>query len=133
MSIENFTAAIQSAAYKKWLSTLKDSILVQSAKELRKKEQTAGKTSFYITQKQIGDIYQRITGKQIDVGTLGTIFNVTLQILCNLMILAVCFVTLLSIIAIITGYNFYFVNVVSSSILVQYFVAGQRHSIYLAS
>jgi len=75
MSIKNFTAAIQSAAYRTWLSKLKDSILVQSAKELRKKEQTAGKTSFYVTQTQIRDIYQRITGKEIDVGTLGEIFN----------------------------------------------------------
>lgn len=75
MSINNFTAAIQSATYRTWLSKLKDSILTQSAKELRKKEQTAAKTSFYVTQTQVRQIYERITGKEIDTGTLGEIFN----------------------------------------------------------
>lgn len=75
MSIKDFTAAIQSAAYRTWLSKLQDNILTQSAKELRKKEQTAAKTSFYVTQTQIRQIYERITGKEIDIGTLGEIFN----------------------------------------------------------
>lgn len=75
MSIQNFTAALKSQVYKDWLSKLNDSILVQSAKELRKKEQTAAKTSFYVTQTQIGDIYKRITGKDIDNATVASIFN----------------------------------------------------------
>ena len=75
MSIENFTAAIKNEVYTKWLKTLKDSILVKAAGDLRSKEQTAAKTSFYVTQNQIEGIYKRITGQEMAVGAAATVFN----------------------------------------------------------
>jgi len=65
MSIDQFTAALQSKVYKDWLEKLDKNIITASSEKLRAKEQTAAKTSFYITKDTVEDIFFTITGKKI--------------------------------------------------------------------
>jgi len=65
MSIENFTSAIQSKIYETWLKKLNDNIITNSAKSIRKKEQVASKTSFYMTTDTLQNMYERITGEKM--------------------------------------------------------------------
>jgi len=65
MSIQNFTSAIQSKIYETWLKKLNDNIITNSAKSLRKKEQVASKTSFYMTTDTLQSMYERITGQKM--------------------------------------------------------------------
>jgi hypothetical protein len=66
MSIAQFSKTIQSQVYKNWLSTLDKNIVTNSAESLRSSQQTASKTSFYITRDTVLDMYKTITGKSLD-------------------------------------------------------------------
>ena len=61
MSVEDFKNTIKSQAYRTWFSRIEDSILKQSAGDLRSSQEVAGKTSFYITEKTIRDIAEKLT------------------------------------------------------------------------
>jgi len=65
MSIENFTKVIRDQAYRTWLEKLDRNIVLQASETLRAGEQTAPKTSFYVTKNQIRNIYQTITGEEL--------------------------------------------------------------------
>jgi hypothetical protein len=66
MSIQAFTTVIQDQIYKDWLSKLDRNIILQASADLRAAEQTAPKTSFYVTKNQIRSIYETITGEQLN-------------------------------------------------------------------
>jgi hypothetical protein len=66
MAIENFSKLLQEKVYKDWLAKLDKNIVTSSVDALRKKEQTASKTSFYITEKTVRDMFKTITGSDID-------------------------------------------------------------------
>lgn len=66
MSIKEFTRTLQSQVYKNWLNQLDKNIITSSAESLRNSQQTAEKTSFYITAETVKDMYKTITGKSMD-------------------------------------------------------------------
>jgi hypothetical protein len=66
MAIQNFSKLLQEKVYKDWLAKLDKNIVTSPVKALRSREQTASKTSFYITEKTVGDMFKTITGKEID-------------------------------------------------------------------
>ena len=66
MSIQDFTATIQSHAYKSWLNKLEKNIITGSSEALRESQQVAGKTSFYITNKTVKSMYKTVTGLEMD-------------------------------------------------------------------
>ena len=66
MSIQKFSETIQSQIYKNWLAKLDKNIITTSAESLRSKEQSASKTSFYITKDTVQDMFKTITGKSLD-------------------------------------------------------------------
>lgn len=66
MSIKEFTKTLQSQVYKNWLNQLDKNIITSSAESLRNSQQTAEKTSFYITAETVKDMYKTITGNSID-------------------------------------------------------------------
>lgn len=70
MSIQKFSETIQSKIYKDWLAKLDKNIINTSAENLRSREQTASKTSFYITKDTVQDMYKTITGKTLDSSEL---------------------------------------------------------------
>jgi hypothetical protein len=66
MSLKEFSATIQSQIYKKWFDKLEKNIINSSAESLRTTEQSAEKTSFYITEATVRDMYKTITGKKLE-------------------------------------------------------------------
>lgn len=63
MSIKEFSEALKSEALKSWFQRLStDNILKMSAKDLRKKESGKEFNSFYITNKTISDIIEKLSG-----------------------------------------------------------------------
>lgn len=63
MSIAEFSAAIKSSAFREFFSRIStSSILKTGVNDLRKEEQVAEKTSFYITDKTISDVIEAISG-----------------------------------------------------------------------
>jgi hypothetical protein len=66
MSIQKFSQTIQSQIYKNWLAKLDKNIVTASAESLRSREQSASKTSFYITKDTVQDMFKTITGKSLD-------------------------------------------------------------------
>lgn len=66
MAIQNFSKLLQEKVYKDWLAKLDKNIVTSTVDALRKREQTASKTSFYITEKTIRDMFKTITGSNID-------------------------------------------------------------------
>lgn len=66
MSIQQFSQTIQSHVYKSWFDKLDKNIINTSAEKLRSAEQTAQKTSFYITKNTVQDMYKTITGNDLD-------------------------------------------------------------------
>jgi hypothetical protein len=65
MSVQEFTKTLQDKVYKSWLEKLDKNIVTSAATALRSREQTAAKTSFYITENTVRDIYKTITGNNI--------------------------------------------------------------------
>jgi hypothetical protein len=61
MSVEDFKNTIKSQAYRTWFARIEDSILKQSAGDLRSSQEVAGKTSFYITEQTIRDIAEKLS------------------------------------------------------------------------
>lgn len=70
MSVQKFSETIQSKIYKDWLAKLDKNIVNTSAEKLRSQEQTASKTSFYITKDTVQDMYKTITGKTLEASEL---------------------------------------------------------------
>jgi hypothetical protein len=66
MSIKDFTATIQSHAYKAWLDKLEKNIVTNTAESLRESQQVASKTDFYITSKNLRSMYKTVTGIEMD-------------------------------------------------------------------
>jgi hypothetical protein len=66
MAIEQFSALLQDKVYKDWLKKVDKNIVTASAQSLRAKEQTASKTSFYITENTLKQMYKTITGIELD-------------------------------------------------------------------
>lgn len=66
MSLEQFSQTIQSTVYKNWFKALDKNIINTAAEKLRSREQTAQKTSFYVTKDTIQDMYKTITGNKLD-------------------------------------------------------------------
>jgi outer membrane protein assembly factor BamE (lipoprotein component of BamABCDE complex) len=64
MSINQFTSVLRNKVYKDWLNKLDENIITSTADSLRKREQSAQKTSFYITESTVKDMYKTITGKE---------------------------------------------------------------------
>lgn len=62
MSIANFSQVIQSQVYKDFLKAIGRNIVQESTNVFRASEQVASKTSFYISEKNIKDMYKTITG-----------------------------------------------------------------------
>jgi hypothetical protein len=75
MSVQQFSALIQDKVYKDWLAKANKNIVTASAQSLRAKEQTASKTSFYITEKTIQQMYKTITGNELDVLDAGALLQ----------------------------------------------------------
>lgn len=65
MSISAFSNLIQNRVYKEWLAKLDKNIVTSTSDALRDREQTAEKTSFYLTNSNIKNAIKTITG--IDV------------------------------------------------------------------
>lgn len=66
MSIQQFSETIKSNIFKTWFDKLDKNIINTSAEKLRSKEQTAAKTSFYITKDTVKDMFKTITGSDMD-------------------------------------------------------------------
>lgn len=66
MSLQQFSKTIQSKVYKDWFDKLDKNIINTSAEKLRSGEQTAAKTSFYITKDTVQEMYKTITGTDMD-------------------------------------------------------------------
>lgn len=66
MAIKDFSALLQDKVYKDWLKKVDKNIVTASAQSLRPKEQTASKTSFYITENTLQQMYKTITGIELD-------------------------------------------------------------------
>jgi hypothetical protein len=63
MSVQEFSNALKSQALKSWFQRLStDNILKMSAKDIRKKESGKEFNSFYITNKTISDIIEKLSG-----------------------------------------------------------------------
>lgn len=75
MAIEQFSKLIQDKVYKDWLATTKKNIVTDSATSLRTREQSASKTSFYITEKTVQQMYKTITGKDLDILDAGVLLQ----------------------------------------------------------
>jgi hypothetical protein len=75
MSIEAFTSIVKDKVYKDWLSELDKNIILEASKTLRAGEQTAPKTSFYVTKNQIRNIYKSITGEDLSDTTASTFID----------------------------------------------------------
>ena len=65
MSVEEFSAALKDSAYKAWFKNSTKSILIQTAAELRKTEQTKEKTSFILRPEDIENIANTLAGRQV--------------------------------------------------------------------
>lgn len=63
MSVSEFSAALQSEAYKTWFAKLEKNIISSTVDKLRTSQQKAAKTDFVITAKDVGDIFKSLTGK----------------------------------------------------------------------
>lgn len=66
MAIQEFSKLIQEKVYKDWLAKLDANIVSSTTKALRVGEQTSEKTSFYITEKTLKELFNTITGKTLD-------------------------------------------------------------------
>ena len=66
MAIEQFNALLQDKVYKEWLKKVDKNIVTASAQSLRSSQQTASKTSFYITEDTVKQMYKTITGTELD-------------------------------------------------------------------
>ena len=66
MAIEQFNALLQDKVYKEWLKKVDKNIVTASAQSLRASQQTATKTSFYITESTVKQMYKTITGTELD-------------------------------------------------------------------
>lgn len=66
MAIQEFSKLIQDKIYTQWLNKLDANIITSTAKALRAREQTSEKTSFYITEKTLKELFNTITGKTLD-------------------------------------------------------------------
>lgn len=62
MSIANFSQVIRSQVYKDFLKAVGRNIVQENTNVFRANEQVASKTSFYISEKNIKDMYKTITG-----------------------------------------------------------------------
>lgn len=74
MSIAEFSAVLQDAAYKSWFPKSGKSILIHNSKELRKTEETANRTNFFISLDSISEIGQRLVGRDLTSEEVNTIF-----------------------------------------------------------
>lgn len=66
MAIEQFTALLQDKVYKDWLKKVDKNIVTASAQSLRASQQTSAKTSFYLTESTVKQMYKTITGTELD-------------------------------------------------------------------
>ena len=66
MSIANFSQLLQDKIYKDWLAKVEKNIVTVGAKGLRSSQEVAKKTSFYITEKTLKQMYKTITGTELD-------------------------------------------------------------------
>lgn len=66
MAIQNFSKLLQEKVYKNWLAKLDKNIVTSTVDTLRKSQLTAAKTSFYVTEKTLRDMFKTITGNEID-------------------------------------------------------------------
>lgn len=62
MSVSEFSAALQSEAYKTWFNSLEKNIVSSTVDKLRSSQQRAAKTDFLITAKDVNNILTSITG-----------------------------------------------------------------------
>lgn len=62
MSVSEFSAAMQSEAYKQWFKALDKNIVNSTVDKLRASQQKASKTDFLITATDIGNVFKAITG-----------------------------------------------------------------------
>ena len=62
MSVSEFSAALQSEAYKTWFAKLEKNIVSSTVDKLRTSQQKAAKTDFVITAKDVGEILKSLTG-----------------------------------------------------------------------
>lgn len=76
MSIAEFSEALKSNALKAWFQRLStDNILKMSARDIRKKESGKDFNSFYITNKTISDIIEKLSGIEASPEAVTAIFN----------------------------------------------------------
>lgn len=66
MAIAEFNALLQNKVYKDWLKNIDKNIVTASTKALRGQEESASKTSFYITEDTLQKMYKTITGVTLD-------------------------------------------------------------------
>ena len=62
MSVQEFSVALQSEAYKSWFAKLEKNIVSSTVDKLRSSQQKAAKTDFLITEKDITNIFKSLTG-----------------------------------------------------------------------
>jgi hypothetical protein len=67
MSVEEFSSALQSQAYKSWFNSLEKNIISSTVDKLRTSQQRASKTDFLITAKDVSNIFKSITGSAHEV------------------------------------------------------------------
>jgi hypothetical protein len=76
MSVAEFSAAIRSTAFRDFFQRLStSSILKSGVSDLRKEEQVAEKTAFYITDKTIADVVKQISGSDATEEQISSILN----------------------------------------------------------
>jgi hypothetical protein len=65
MSVDAFSAVIKSKVYTDWLEKLDANIVNSTVDALRASQQSASKTSFILSEKNVQDIFKTITGKSL--------------------------------------------------------------------
>jgi hypothetical protein len=76
MSIAEFSEALKSTALKSWFQRLStDNILKMSTQDIRKKESGKEFNSFYITEKTVSDIIEKLSGAKADPVKVTAVFS----------------------------------------------------------
>lgn len=76
MSVSEFAEALKSKALKQWFQRLStDNILKMSTQDIRKKEAGADFNSFYITEKTVSDVIEKLSGAKASPEQVTSVFK----------------------------------------------------------
>lgn len=75
MSINEFSALVQSQIFKDWLGKLESNLLTTTVEQIRTREQRAEKTDFAISTQQIKNMYKSVTNRKLTNAKAKTILR----------------------------------------------------------